>query len=111
MDYDAANIEFARATAEEAVERQMSEMNERKLTLDTYMQTRRKSVAGRSFLVYLRAIKSMRIPEEVLNGLNVKAVENAAIDLVIIANVLHLPIVDLPLLIWIHRTFTPTKKS
>ncbi|KAI5988884.1 hypothetical protein EDC04DRAFT_2614470 [Pisolithus marmoratus] len=56
-----ATIAFARATVQEAVDRQTAEAHKVKLTFDTYMPTRRNSVACPVFLVYVRAINGLEV--------------------------------------------------
>ncbi|KAI6022011.1 isoprenoid synthase domain-containing protein [Pisolithus marmoratus] len=81
-----ATIAFARATVQEAVDRQTAEAHKVKLTFDTYMPTRRNSVACPVFLVYVRAINGLEVSPDPLDDTVVKALELAVIDLFIIAN-------------------------
>lgn len=81
-----ANTAFARATAQEALDRQTTEVDNVKLTFNTYIPTRRKSVAAPVFLVYARAINGLKVSPELLDDTIVKALELAVIDIFIISN-------------------------
>ncbi|KAI5994098.1 isoprenoid synthase domain-containing protein [Pisolithus orientalis] len=86
VDCRQANTAFARATAQEALDRQTTEVDNVKLTFNTYIPTRRKSVAAPVFLVYARAINGLKISPELLDDTTVKALELAVIDIFIISN-------------------------
>ncbi|KIJ59276.1 hypothetical protein HYDPIDRAFT_44104 [Hydnomerulius pinastri MD-312] len=81
-EFLAINAEYARATVQEAVEREANSKNV-KLTLETYLATRRLSVALMPFAAYGRCINSLRISSE---NHNIKALEEAAMDMSIISN-------------------------
>lgn len=81
-----ANIAFAKATVQEAVDRLTTEADKIKLTLDTYIPTRRSSVAAPVFLVYVRAISGLNAVTELPDDPIVKALELAVIDIFIISN-------------------------
>ncbi|KAI6022012.1 isoprenoid synthase domain-containing protein [Pisolithus marmoratus] len=81
-----ANIAFARETVQEAVDRRTTEADKVKLTFDTYIPTRRNSVAAPIFLVYVRAINGLVASPELLDDAIVRALELAVIDIFIISN-------------------------
>ncbi|KAI6110694.1 isoprenoid synthase domain-containing protein [Pisolithus croceorrhizus] len=81
-----ANIAFARATVQEAVDRRSTEADKVKLTLDAYIPTRRNSVAAPVFLVYARAISGLKAFTELRDDTIVKALELAVVDIFIISN-------------------------
>ncbi|KAI6125859.1 isoprenoid synthase domain-containing protein [Pisolithus croceorrhizus] len=81
-----ANIAFARATVQEAVDRRTTEADKVKLTLEAYIPTRRNSVAAPVFLVYARAISGLKAFTELRDDTIVKALELAVVDIFIISN-------------------------
>ncbi|KAL4066480.1 isoprenoid synthase domain-containing protein [Scleroderma yunnanense] len=79
-------VALARATAQEAVERQTAEVDKVMLTLQTYWLTRRYSVGTRSFFGYIRAVNGLKIPEQLWDDPTVQALGHAATDVTIITN-------------------------
>ncbi|KAH7919502.1 terpenoid synthase [Leucogyrophana mollusca] len=86
MDFLSANGIFAWSTAQEAIERRAAQDTNAKMTMEAYFTTRRDSVSIRPYIVLIRSTRSLSIPKDVLHEPSVRGMEEATIDLIIIAN-------------------------
>ncbi|KAL4067734.1 isoprenoid synthase domain-containing protein [Scleroderma citrinum] len=81
-----ANVEFAKTTIREALDREASQGVQTVRDLQSYMITRRESIGTRPCLVLMRSTRRLYIPDQVLEHEVVAEMENTALDMVYIAN-------------------------
>ncbi|KAI6028505.1 isoprenoid synthase domain-containing protein [Pisolithus orientalis] len=80
------NVDFARNTVREALDREASKGLHATRDLHSYMITRRETIGTRPCLVLMRSTRRLYIPDSVLENNAVMGMENAALDMVYIAN-------------------------
>ncbi|KAI6005846.1 isoprenoid synthase domain-containing protein [Pisolithus albus] len=80
------NVDFARNTVREALDREASKGIHSTRDLHSYMITRRETIGTRPCFVLMRSTRRLYIPDSVLEEDAVKGMENAALDMVYIAN-------------------------
>ncbi|KAI6131966.1 isoprenoid synthase domain-containing protein [Pisolithus croceorrhizus] len=80
------NVDFARNTVREALDREASKSAHSTRDLHSYMITRRETIGTRPCFVLMRSTRRLYIPDSVLEEDAVKGMENAALDMVYIAN-------------------------
>ncbi|KAI6045543.1 isoprenoid synthase domain-containing protein [Pisolithus marmoratus] len=80
------NVDFARTTVREALDRESSKGVHATRDLQSYMITRRETIGTRPCLVLMRSTRRLYIPDHVLEHDAVMGMENAALDMVYIAN-------------------------
>ncbi|KAG6334768.1 hypothetical protein ID866_4320 [Astraeus odoratus] len=81
-----SNVEFAKNTIREALDREASKDVHATRDIQSYMMTRRETIGTRPMFVLMRSTRRLYIPDEVLEHEVVADMENAALDAVYIAN-------------------------
>ncbi|KAH7924949.1 terpenoid synthase [Leucogyrophana mollusca] len=85
-DFLRANAAFAQSTVQEAVERKAAQDTSSKLTLETYLATRRDSICIKPYMIFVRSSGGLEIPRDTLGEPAIRGMEEEVINMILIAN-------------------------